>query len=83
MEQPNNENNTEPLQQQPSGEDSILMNTINKLSSPAVYFFIAVIVLIITISMCLILFTGPNGINMSWLASLGLDTPTEMDFLNT
>ena len=78
MEQPNNENNTEPLQQQPSGEDSILMNTINKLSSPAVYFFIAVIVLIITISMCLILFTGPNGINMSWLASLGININTTL-----
>ena len=74
----NNENNIEPLQEEPSGEDNILMNTIHKLSSPAVYFFIAVIVFIITISMCLILFTGPKGIDMSWLASLGINIDTTL-----
>ena len=41
MEQPINENNVTPPQQQASsGEESILVNTINKLNNPAVYFFV-------------------------------------------
>lgn len=78
MEQPINENNVTPPQQQASsGEESILVNTINKLNNPAVYFFVFFIVFILTISACLILFTKPGfNLNLSWLAPLGLNINT-------
>ena len=79
MEQPNNENNiTPPPQEQPSsGEDSILVNTIDKLNNSKVYFFVFCIVSILTIFSYVILFTKPGfKLNLSWLQSLGININT-------
>ena len=80
MEQPVNENNITPPQEQASSEeDSILVNTIDKLNSPHVYFFIAIIVGILTIFSCIILFTKPGfTLNLSWLESIGLSINTTL-----
>ena len=78
MEQPINENNVTPPQQQASsGEESILVNTINKLNNSTVYFFVFFIVFILTISACVILFTKPGfNLNLSWLEPLGISINT-------
>ena len=74
MEQSINENNITPLQEQVSNEDSsILVNTIDKLNNSKVYFFIACIVIILTISIFVVLFTRPGfTLNLSWLEQLGI-----------
>ena len=78
MEQPMNENNVTPPQAS-SGEDSILVNTIDKLSNSSVYAFIAMFVIILTIFLCMILFTKPGfTLNLSWLESIGLSINTTL-----
>jgi len=71
MEEPVNTNNTAttPL----NGDDNILIRTIDKLSTPAVYFFTIFIGVFLTVCMAFILFSGPFGVNLGWLSSFGLN----------
>ena len=77
MEDPDNTNNIAPVTgNNPDtnagndGKESILVNTINKLSTVPVYVFVISIIVLLTLCMGLVLFSGPKGVNMNWLSSI-------------
>lgn len=86
MEEPPNTSNIVPIiENNPNinngnvEKENILINTISKLSTPPVYIFVFTIVFFLTICMGLILFSGPEGIDMSWVSSIfGLNISTSL-----
>jgi hypothetical protein len=77
MEDPDNTNNIAPVTgDNPEtnagndGKESILVNTISKLSTVPVYVFVISIIGLLTLCMGLVLFSGPKGVNMNWLSSI-------------
>lgn len=70
MEAPVNTNNTTITP--PNSDDNILVRTIDKLSTPGVYFFTIFMGVFLTVCMIMVLFSGPFGIDLSWLSSIGL-----------
>jgi hypothetical protein len=60
---PNQENNDST--QQGNTKDSLLINTIEKLNNPKIYFFVFTLILIFTVISCVILFSGVNNNNVT------------------